>query len=526
VWQFDNESWEQDEDGSVFTLKSYNGSNCTPELSAPLEILLGAKTHPFSANLTCSNKIYPAQFKFCPSCGATLFDAVNEDPFPWCPPYGIGNGLKITSKAIQPKITTAQKGVEFELPPNGPFSFFSARLGGKYRFLFAIQRDIGQIWVHKPNGPNQWLAFDEKIGANNFPNWAWGMAIDRSEIGCAFPTLSGPVWLTIEWITNGLKIIRGDKGKSIGSPIIVGNIVLAPIMKDDGGFVVLSKVVTSDGGWMDCQSLSDQNIVKPQLCREDGQEPYLGLPIADEVRAFVYWPCRGGYIKVSRLESGQPSWEFRAWEIDEYPATALIELGVPYRHTKGKNEDRGYWQLCKYHVPHSREGITYKIIKFDGNPQNGGVKEGEDFECGQFFSTGQACYSWHRDYWNGVMNSPDSDDQVEIRYPILQFGENGTVLIAKLKAWEGKEETGCFTDNLLNDDQKTQELVRLVFQGAIIPETGLYAENVSGREKPGSLFRISVSQIADISSFIYDAKLYIYFTGNNKCYFWPIEWAK
>ncbi len=531
MWQFDNESWEQDEDGSVFTLKSINGEDCTPQLSAPLEILLGAKTHPFEANLTCSNKIYPAQFKFCPSCGATLFDAVNEDPFPWCPPYGIGNGLKITSKAIQPEITTAQTGVEFELPPNGPFSFFSARLGGTYRFLFAIQRDIGQIWVHKPNDPNQWLAIGGKVDPNNFfPNWAWGMAIDKSESGCAFPTVSGPVWLTINWNTNHLEIVRGGHGKSIGSPVIVENIVLAPIIDDKNAVGVLYKIAGDE--WKPCQPQSDQKIVVSQLCREDGQLPYLGLPIADEVNALVYWPCRGGYIKVSRLESGSPLWEFRPWEKDGHPATALIELGAPYRHTKGKIADRGYWQLCKFNDPklksNSQETITFIIIKFDGNPQNGGVKEGDgdDNEFGQFFSTGQACYSWHKDYWDGVMNFADPEERDKIRYPILQFGENGTVLIAELE-WKEKEDSGYLTDDLLNDDQKTKGFVRLVFQGASFPESGIIAANVLGTEESnGSLFPILVSELTDISSFIYDDKLYIYFPGNNKCFFWPIKWTE
>jgi len=92
------------------------------------------------------------------------------------------------------------------------------------------------------------------------------------------------------------------------------------------------------------------------------------------------------------------SWEFRPWETDEYPATALIELGPPYRKTGSLS---GFWQLCEDRDNLMRDGIVNKIIKLDGDERI----DSENVECGQFVTTGSASFSWSDDYWVVLINA-------------------------------------------------------------------------------------------------------------------------
>lgn len=526
MWKFNSTSWDQDEDGCIFTLKSLNGRDCDIEIAAPLEILLGVKTHPLSGELACADKTFPAEFSHCPNCGEALLDLIKDDSVSWIPPYGAGDGLKILSKAIKPESIeslVARKGEAFSLPPtSGPFSFFSARLGGRGRLLLAIQRDVGLIWVYRPNSNKKWLALKDRIGSNRMPNWAWTLAGDTSESGYAFPSDEGPAWITVNWATNSLVIDRGN-GVSVGGSARVGNFVLAPVMRGEA-FAVLSRR-DNDNKWLECSTFSDSSTVAPQLRRQPKQEAYLGIPVVDEIRGVVYWPCRGGYVKVSGLESSGPgSWEFRPWETDTQPATALIELGSPYHRSSGSSSKRGFWQLCEDNDPASRrdDDVVYKIIKFDGDE----AADSEIVECGQFVTSGRASFSWLYDYWNDIhQRDTNIPEQAEIRYPILQFGEKGLTLLAKLRPWEGKEDMGLFTEFLFNSSQRASTFVRFVLQGSGTPEAALYAEGIDGADgPPGSLFRILVSQLTEISVFIYDAQLYLYFPEDNKCFRWPLNW--
>jgi hypothetical protein len=63
-----------------------------------------------------------------------------------------------------------------------------------------------------------------------------------------------------------------------------------------------------------------------------------------------------------------------------------------------------------------------------------------------------------------------------------------------------------------------------VIEGAGVPERALFAEGVDGRQgQSGSLFPVSLAHLAELSVFIYDARLYLYFPEENICFGWPLE---
>jgi len=521
LWQFNNTSWEQDDDAQTFRLKHLYGKDCTVESAAPLGILIGAKRHKTAkADLICSKGAFPAEFSCCPYCGGELSAPENRPSAPWFPPYGSGSGLKILPGELKPASMVESKGQPLVIPSmNGRFSFCSAFLGAKQRLLIALQRDIGNISVYQSDATGKWRDLDGKAGEDGLPEWSWSLATDTSETGLAIPGKDGPAWITVDWATGQLQIDRGE-GRSVGGVARLGKFLLAPVLRGDSFFMLCRK--EGDAKWSECKTSFDVAVVAPQLRRQlrdqEDQPACFGVPVVDETRMVVYWPGRGGYVKVA--DAGAASehvWEFHPWETDEYPATALIELGPPYRKTGSRS---GFWQLCEDHDPSRRDGVVNKIIKFDGDER----ADSEALEYGQFVSTGRASFTWLYDFWKDVHQfNANAGEQSELRYPLLQFGENGLVLVAKIRPWQGREDMGLFSEVFFNRLEKASVFVRFVIEGAGIPERALNAEGVDGGQGPsGSLFRISLAQLAEISVFIYDACFYIYFP-ENKCFGWPLE---
>lgn len=518
MWQFNDVSWEQDDDALTFRLKHLYGNECTAEPAAPLGMLVRAKGHKAAnADLICSQGTFPAEFSCCPYCGGELSATEDRLTAPWIPPYGSGSGLKILSNEVRPASMVESKGQPLAVPSmNGRFSFCSTYLGAKQRLLIALQRDIGKISIYQSGSTGKWRDLDGKTGDDGLPEWSWSLATDASETGLAIPGKDGPAWITVDWASNKLQVDRGE-GRSIGGVARLGKFLLAPVLRGDNFFMLCRK--DGDVKWSECKTSFDAVAVAPKLCRQEGQFACFGIPVIDETRMVAYWPSRGGYVRVAEGNAAsEHAWEFRLWETDEYPATALIEIGPPYRKIGSRP---GFWQLCEDHDPSHREGIANKIIKLDGDERI----DSEALEYGQFVSTGRASFTWLYDFWTDVHQfNVNSGEQSELRYPLMQFGEKGLVLVAKVRPWQGREDMGLFSEVFFNRLEKASVFVRFVIEGAGTPERALYAEGVDGGQGPaGSLFRVPLTQLAELSVFIYDARLYIYFPEDNKCYGWPLE---
>lgn len=521
LWQFKNASWEQDDDAQTFRLKLLNGKECTAEPAAPLGILIGAKSHKAPrADLICSLGIFPTEFSCCPYCGVALSAIEDRPSSPWIPPYGDGLGLKILPSELKSTSMVESKGRPLAIPSmNGHFSFCVAFLGAKQRLLIALQRDIGKISIYQSGANGKWRDLAGKAGTDGLPEWSWSLATDTTETGFAIPGTDGPAWITVDWATGKLHIDRGD-GRSIGGVARLGKFLLAPVLRGSSFFMLCRR--EGDARWSECKTSSSTAVVAPQLCRQEGQVACFGIPVVDEARMVAYWPSRGGYVKVTEASAAsEHAWEFRPWETDEYPATALIELGPPYRKTGSRS---GFWQLCEDHDPSRRDSVVNKIIKFDGDER----VDSEALEYGQFVSTGRASFTWLYDFWNDVHQfNANAGEQSDLRYPLLQFSEKGLVLVAKVRPWQGREDMGLFSEVFFSRLEKASVYVRFVIEGAGLPERALYAEGVDGGQGPsGSLFRLSLAQLAEVSIFIYAGYIYIYLPEDNKCFGWPLEIAE
>lgn len=520
LWTFKESSWNQDDGTQSFTVQGIFGQKCELEPAAPLGILIGAKKHS-PDGVQCEQGMFPSEFTHCPYCGSKLLDPYDHHADLWLPPYGAGNGLKIFPKGSSSHKKAGTRSLEaghFPLPTReGRFAFASLRLGAKQRMLTALQRDTGQLWVYRPDESRQWLALNGFIGGDTLPAWSWSLATDSSESGLCIPADQGPAWVTVNWASNSIQVDRAE-GRSIGSPVRLGNSLLAPVLRGETIFMVSRK--EGETAWSECSPACDPLALSSQLCRNSGQKGCMGIPVIDEVKQIAYWPCRGGYIRISGMNSSNVlSWEFKPWETDEYPASAIIELGPPFRRTGSR---AGFWQLCRDVDRSTREGFVNKIIKLDGDEH----VDAEAVECGEFVTTGRASFSWSEDFWDDVQKrNPRLGEQNELRFPLLQFGEKGLVLIAKVSPWEGRDEWGLFSDVLYNRNLTVKVFVRLVVEGSGIPEKALYAEGVHGihDRSSGSMFRIELSMLPEISAFIYGDSLYVHFPESNECYCWPRE---
>jgi len=519
LWTFRESSWEQNCESKTFRIHSVFGEKCEFDPVAPLDMLIGAKLHPVNG-APCEQSLFPSEFENCPYCGCMLEKPHEDSASLWVPPYGSGNGLKLYPlKSLQhgKEGGRKEKGSKFALPSrDGHFAFCSAKLNAKQRVLIALRRDIGQLWIFSPK-KNRWELLNGNAGGDSLPVWSWALAVDSSESGLCIPTDQGPAWLTVNWATNKILLDRAE-GKSVGGAAQIGKHLMAPVLRGDSFSVVCRK--EGDSTWSECSSASDPMSVLPELRRDISQDAFLGIPVIDENRKIAYWPGRGGYVRVFGADSSSGlTWEFKPYETDEHPATALIELGPPYRRSGSRP---GFWQLCEDRDHTVRDGIVNKIIKLDGDE----LVDSEIVECGQFLTTGGASFSWGDDYWDDIhKRNPRISEQVELRFPLLQFGEKGLSLVAKVSPWEGRDELGVFSDLFFNRAVKTTTFVRFVVEGAGMPEKPLYAEGVDGIHGgiSGSLFRMKVAELPEISAFIYGDLLHIYFPETNDCFSWPLE---
>lgn len=518
MWHLNDASWEQNGLGDSFRLQTFHDRECEQQPAASLDQLLGAKLHP-SSSAPCSGRYFPAEFKFCPGCGVPLPSNSPIEFSPWVPPFGSSNGLKVLENSIQADVTTETGGEEFPLPlMNSLLSFASLRLGAQSRLLIALQRDVGQVWVHRPGGNPKWVPLAGRIGDDAMPGWSWSMASNMSETGCAVPSRDGPVWMTVDWGSNKLVLDRGV-GESVGGAVRLKDYVLAPVMR--GG--KLAVLIRRDGEskWTDCAAQSDPQAIAVQLTRAPGQQAFFGTPVVDELRQVAYWPCRGGYVRVAYPDlSTTGAWSFRGWSSSQPLTTAMVEIGVPYRKAGARSS---YWQLCE--IPpltqSARDDVHYKIFKFDGED----LVDCEDLESGQFLTTGRAAFSWLYDHWTDIHQfNSNAGEQADLRYPILQFGEKGLVLMARLGQWEGREDPGMFTDVFRNRSLRATCFSRFVIQSAGFPEEALTAIGVDAKEGvQGSQFRITVAHLPEIVAFVHQASLFLYFPDDSNCYRWPLQ---
>lgn len=515
IWSSKDSSWEQDDERSIFKLHRMFGADCSgnPETRVSLAQLLGAKKHPEVRECSASGTHFPPEFSCCPYCSRKLLPSRRDESPKWVPPYGTGDGLKIIRKSLRESALCSRDGTPFPLPSRGGrFLFSVGRFGGEQRLLMAIDRVGGGLWVFNPDS-SVWGELSGRVGEDCLPAWSWSAATDNMETGICLPAREGPVWVVVNWATCSLEVDRAS-GVSIGGAVAVGKYVLAPVLRDDAFAVVYRNDAK---GWSDCESLSSPFSVAPQLCRSSSQEAGCGIPVVDEIRNIAYWPLRGGYVRVSGFSGGAPSWEFHPWETDDHPATALIELGPPLWK---RGMQPGYWQLCEDRDTSLRDGIVNKLIKFDGDE----LADSEIVECGQFLTTGQASFAWSEDYWTDVhQRNPRHKKQEDLRFPLLQFGEGGLALVAKILSWDERDESLVFSDFVFSRSEKIRVSVRFAVEGVGTKEIPLYVEGVVlGAGESGSEFRATLSNVGEIRCFIFGTCLHLYLPEDNKCYRWAM----
>lgn len=515
MWDFKNTSWLSDDKAQSFQLKRLYDKEYTAKPFAPLGMLIGAKRHKrVIADIACTAGDFPLEFSYCPFCKEPLSAPESKSSSSWLPPYGNQTGLKITSEELKPNSLFASNGNSVTLPSmNGRFSFCTAYMGATQRLLIALQRDVGRLSIYQPDTGIKWRDIDGKLGGDDLPQWSWSLATDAMESGLAIPTSAGPVWVTVDWASETLHVDRGE-GRSVAGIARLGKVLLAPVMRGNHFYILYRK--DGDTKWSECKTSFDLSIVAPQLTRKEDQRAFLGIPVIDETRMVAYWACRGGYVKVIDTNPEDLAWEFRLWETDVHPATALIELGPPYKKIGSRT---GFWQLCEDYDPTRRDSVVNKIIKIDGDER----ADTEELEYGQFVSTGRASFGWLYDHWNDIHQiNLNAGEHKDIRYPLLQFGEKGQVLVVKVLPWQGQPDMGAFSE-VFSPAEKSSVWIRFVVEGAGIPEKALVAEGVDGGAGPaGSLFKLSLSQLSDLAVFIYNASLYIYLPEDNKCFAWSL----
>ncbi len=516
LWRSKESSWEQDDGRSQFKVGEIRGVACSgaPASRVSLAQLLGAKRHAAQGSCGAVNQYFPPEFNRCPFCNDVLVSPTAETALKWLPPYGAGNGLKIFPVALDKAALKAGSGADFPVPARGGrFAFSVMRMGAEQRLLVAIDRISGSLWVFNRDAFS-WAEMSDRLGEDRLPVWAWSSATNEHETGVCVPTQEGPAWVEVNWATGGLSVDRAA-GVSVGGAISVGRYLLAPVLRD-GNFSVVYRTETAS--WADCTARFDAAVVAPMLRRVPTQEAACGIPVLDSIRNIVYWPLRGGYVKVSGFTGGVPTWEFRPWETDAHPATALIELGPPV--WRGGTQP-GFWQLCEDRDTSAIDGIVNKLIKFDGDEH----ADSEIVECGQFMSTGQASFAWSEDYWVDVrQRNTRLDEQAELRFPLLQFGDRGLALVAKVLPWDGRDESLVFSDFVFNRVSKNRVNLRFVIENEGTPEIPLSVEGVDGGAgNNGSLFRATLCNVAEISCFIHEDGLFVYLPEDNRCYRWTVS---
>ncbi len=243
VWTFKDSSWEQDDNSNTFKIQSILGQKCASVPVAPLNMLIGAKSHPASG-VPCEKGLFPSEFKSCPYCGSNLLDARDNASDLWLPPYGAGNGLKLfPMKSTLNKKAGAcnEKANPFPLPSrDGRFAFCSTKLGAQQRLLVTVQRDSGQLWIFRPGETKKWEVLIGNAGEDTLPSWSWSLAVDTSESGLCLPTDQGPVWITVNWASNSIKVDCAV-GRSVGGTIRVGKYLLAPVLRGNDFAVVVGR---------------------------------------------------------------------------------------------------------------------------------------------------------------------------------------------------------------------------------------------------------------------------------------------
>lgn len=521
LWDSKESCWEQSSGGSGFELHSVHGLVCNGVSATKVSLsqLLGAKKHPVDGSACSSaDSYFPPEFNRCPYCNASLVQPMQDRSARWLPPYGPGNGLKmIPNPLAEDALRTA--GVPFPLPARGGrLAFCVSRMGAAHRLLIAVNRVVGGVFIFNPES-GSWAELAGRAGEDRLPSWSWAAATDEDETGLCIPTVAGPAWISVGWFDCSLKVDVAP-GVSVGGAVSVGKFVLAPVLRGES-FAVVCRTGAAVA-WNDCAARSDPLVVHSHLRRSPSQEAACGVPVVDELRGIAYWPLRGGYVKVSVLPGGLPSWEFRPWETDQHPATALIELGSPIWRS---GTQPGFWQLCEDQDASTRDGIVNKLIKFGGDE----MSDSEIVECGQFMSTGQACFAWSDDYWTDIhQRNPRQEEQEELRFPLLQFGDKGLALIAKVQPWDGRDESLVFSDFVFNRASKDRVSLRFVIEGSDNPEVPLKidgADDVTGQG--ASFFRGTLSALMEIACFLYDDWLHLYFPEEGKCYRWKIKgWGR
>jgi hypothetical protein len=494
AWQLGSSTWEQHDEKQQFFLSGHHGKTLAPQPRPALDMVIGAKLHRSASGKACNAGFLPKEFAFCPYCGSPVSGPSTDEDNLWIAPYGGSDGTRVVAasgfspSALGDKATIAST-AELAMPRSaGLYAFVVARLNMDRRMLLAIDRSCGRLDLYDAR-EKKWIPLrrqGDPVGdCSRQPSWSWSVAV-HEEPGCAgicWPSEQGAVWAEVDALNQVYTVTLGS-GRSAGGAAAHGRQVLVPT--EMGGQLGLSRYDIDQKKW--------EFLPLPHAFHVPGS--WLGIPTIDVSRQKIYWITSHGCVSCD-VSGDTPQVTWRAWENPPQSARALPEYGPPYIDRKNH-----FWQLCL----HTGKEETYRYYEITGN----GTERQDDIS-GAMFSTGQVSFDRKHTYWEEPWNSRRSEEQSNIRLPLLQFGdaENSTVVALS------------FHSELMVASEVFDHAAGYVNREAMAVQIVLESRNDQSRTLQLPTV-ISTKRPWECNAFLFDNHLHVYIPEKLKCFRWQL----
>lgn len=420
IWKLNSGDWLQDDAQKSFQILQRD-TRTSHAHQQGLDIITGASWHAKTES-GCGG-FFPSEFKYCTYCGKELATSTHKNEI-WVPPCGGGCGLRIVSEQINVSsipikqentirwLEPAKETLLFPRP-RGDYEFIVAPLGTKSPVLVAFDRSIGLLDYFSPAGfgGKNWISLKPtgRIAESKLPYWSWSAALVPGRTGFAVPTIDGPVWIDIDWITGTFTTKLGT-GDCVGGAAALDSQLFIPVRTMEN-LVAIKCFDFAAGEW--------KQVGEPAhyVMGNSSNTQYFSIPIVDEGRRIVHWVGITGLLTFDLLNQNML---WRSWEKDSHPCRAVPELGPPYRDPFGN-----FWQLCYDDYDDSQQQRAFRYYKLGGDES-----DREDVDGGRF-SSGISCFSKLYDLWEKPWTKIDKrqDQAKTIRSPLLCLNEESKISI-------------------------------------------------------------------------------------------------
>jgi hypothetical protein len=368
---------------------------------------------------------YPAEFVFSPDNGERLTPTSFPASAPWTPPSGAplgrprtgqvseARGLRQTTRDF--KVTqrprsgnksrreaTDDPDRTIAAPPPGQYELAVGRFATDCDVLVAIEPERGAMFVWLPIAKN-WepLVHDGGglLAEASVPSAQWTAELlqDGDDTILCLPTNVGLAVVRPDCLALTFSVSYLGDGSALGSPVLWGSEVWAPVRQAGGAIALLAVAKTGQP-------------VRTQVSSIPAPNEAFGEPVCDAQQ--IIWPSQSGQLVVRKGPDGaaQPTWV--EWPSDTQPK---FGFGSPYLSTTGR-----FWQLCW-----SRRNESYAYVQM-------GRTGAEIFPTNApALCTGRRSYKlaarMKGDPW---MDPPDASDSSsnDIVVPLLESSMQGAVL--------------------------------------------------------------------------------------------------